>query len=75
MVECEYKWPKNQQGVYTIGGAHGFVYNVLDPSQHGKGSSFRFYNNEVVEMEYDPFSKCLIFENKTRHISHTIAKV
>ena len=75
MVQSGYGWSSNYQGVYLICGGNGWIYNVLDPGEHNKYSSFRFSSGEVVEMEYDPFSGTLRLENRSKNLSHTLKKI
>ena len=75
MVEGGYKWPKNYQGVYLIRGSDGWVCNVLDPGEDNTHSSFRFSPGEEVEMEYDPSSRTLTYQNKTKNTSHTLKNI
>ena len=75
MMQSGYQWPKNSQGVYLIQGDSGCVYNVLDPRENRKYSSLRFSPGEVVEMEYDPPSETLRYQNKSRNINHTLKNI
>ena len=74
-VESGYGWPRNDQGIYLIQGRDGWVMNVLDPGEHKKNSSFRFSPGEVMEMEYDPSSGTLRYENKTSNLSYTLKNI